>query len=1017
MRKLLQSLFLLMLFAFTAAAQNKTITGRVLGAADGLPIPGVSVKVAGTTTGAQTNAEGRYTLSIPSATESLEFSYLGFLTKTELIGNRTVINVSLESDEKSLQEVIVTGYGSAARTKVTGAVGKVSSEKVNNIPVGSIDQILQGRVAGLYVTAGSGQPGSSARVTIRGIGSINGTTQPLYVLDGIPIETGVFSTLNPSDFESVTVLKDASSTAIYGSRGSNGVIVITSKRGKAGRVVFSANTQFGFSNRTSPKFEMLNSPQRLQFEEEVGLENNITLGPGWYLSAKNPANAGLSAAEKARNAQMLDSLSQIKSPYLDLFFQKGKFQEHEVTASGGNENFRFYSSANYYKQQGIAVRSGIERYSFRTNVDFNQGRLSGSANVNAGFSNNSLIEQENSTNGNNPFSAAYYALPYELPYINGKLITNYNAATALPPGYELLDQREGATALDALLNSTNKSNQSKAGISANLRYRITNDLYAKTTLGIDYRETNGIRTTTPFSAYSAAFGFPGNQGRYTEAYTRNWQLTSTSGLTYAKTFDQKHDFEAQALFELNRVRFKTLSTTGYGINPKLQGTPAGVTPGSAANSFIPLLTGSRTQSLMASFISSLRYTYDDKYTITGSYRYDGSSTVPENNRYKGFWSVGASWNAKKESFLLPVSWLNELRVRASYGLTAAPFTSDFGYFQSYSNTRYGTSTGIAQTSPGNPQYDWEFQKQLDLGADFSVWNNRARFVFDWYNRNTFNLFISQSLSATSGFGSLSVNAGKMRNRGVEADVQVDVVSQRDLRVTLGANFNYNKNEITDLGQVNEFVLGTSIIRKGLPYGSHYQVKYAGVNAQTGEPMFYNLDGSITTNYNAATQSQATFGTFQPVFQGGFNLGANYKGIYFDAFFSFADKVTRFNNEDFFTQNITFATSNVSTLVLKRWRKPGDVTDVQSIASVRRFSSADLQDASYIRFRNFNLGYVFPKSLISKIKYVSGVRVYLQGQNLYTWTKWRGFDPEDSNNIAQFEYPNARTYTLGLKVDF
>ncbi|MEE1946366.1 SusC/RagA family TonB-linked outer membrane protein [Pedobacter sp. KR3-3] len=1017
MRKLLQSLFLLMLFAFTAAAQNKTITGRVLGAADGLPIPGVSVKATGTNIGVQTNVEGRYVLSIPSSIESIEFSYLGFLTKTEVVGNRTTINVSLESDEKSLQEVIVTGYGSASRTKVTGAVGKVTSEKINDIPVGSIDQILQGRVPGLYVTAGSGQPGSNARVTIRGIGSINGSTQPLYVLDGIPIETGVFSTLNPADFESVTVLKDASSTAIYGSRGSNGVIVITSKRGKAGKVVFSANTQFGFSNRTSPKFEMLNTTQRLQFEEEVGLENNLTLGPGWYLSAKNPANAGLSTAEKARNAQMLDSLSRIKSPYLDIFFQKGKFQEHEVNASGGNENFRFYSSANYYKQEGIAVRSGIERYSFRTNVDFNQGRLSGSANVNAGFSNSSLIEQENSTNGNNPFSAAYYSLPYELPYVNGKLITAYNAATALPPGYELLDTREGATALDALLNSQNKSNQTKAGLSTNLRYRITNDLYAKTTFGIDYRETNGIRTTVPFSGYSAAFGFPGNQGRYTEAYTRNLQLTSTSGLTFAKTLNEKHDFEAQALFEMNRVKFKTLSTTGYGINPKLQGTPAGVTPGSAANLFIPLLTGNRSQSLLASFISSARYTYDDKYTVTGSYRYDGSSTIPSANRYKGFWSVGASWNAKKEDFIAKIDWLNELRVRGSYGLTAAPFISDFGYFQTYGNTRYGTSTGIAQTSPGNPEYDWEFQKQLDLGVDFSVWKNRARFVFDWYNRNTFNLFISQSLSSTSGFGSLNVNAGKMRNRGIEADVQVDVVSQSDLRVTLGANFNYNKNEITDLGQVNEFVLGTSIVRKGLPFGSHYQVKYAGVNTQTGEPMFYNLDGTITTNYNAATQSQATFGTYQPVFQGGFNLSASYKGLYFDAFFSFADQVTRFNNEDFFTQNRTFATSNVSTLVLKRWRKPGDVTDVQSISSVRRFSSADLQDASYIRFRNFNIGYAFPKKLMSKIKYASGIRVFLQGQNLYTWTKWRGFDPEDNNNIAAFEYPNARTYTLGLKVDF
>jgi TonB-linked SusC/RagA family outer membrane protein len=1003
--------------ALPAIAQNKTITGKVLGATDGLPMPGVSVRATGSTVATQTSSDGRYSISVSSSIESLEFTYLGFLKKTEIIGTKTEINVSLVSDDKSLQEVVVTGYGSTARDKVTGSVGKVTSEKINDIPVGSIDQILQGRVAGLFVAAGSGQPGQNARVTIRGIGSINGSTQPLYVLDGVPIESGVFSTLNPSDFESVTVLKDASSTAIYGSRGSNGVIVITSKRGKAGKIVFSYKSQFGFSNRTTPKFEMLNTQQRLQFEEEVGLENNTTIGPGWFLSDKNPANANISSSEKARNAQLLDSISQIKSPYLDLFFQKGKFQEHEVTASGGSENFRFYSSSDYYKQAGIAVRTGIERYNFRTNVDFSQGRLTGSANVNAGFSNNSFLEQENSTNGNNPFSAAYYSLPYETPFVNGKLITAFNYQTALPAGYELLDQREGATALDALRNSTNTTNQSKAGISANLRYRITDDLFAKTTLGLDYRETDGIRTTVPYSGYSAAFGFPNNQGRYSEAFTRNLQIISTSGLTYAKTINEKHDFDVQALFEINRIKFKTLSTTGYGINPKLQQTPAGVTAGSAANSFIPLLTGSRSQSLLASFISNGRYTYDGKYTVTGSYRYDGSSTIPKDNRYKGFWSVGAGWNAKKESFLTDVNWLSELRLRGSYGLTAAPFISDFGYFQTYGNTRYGTSTGIAPTAPGNPQYDWEFQKQLDLGADFAVWKNRARFVFDWYNRNTFNLFISQSLSSTSGFATLNVNAGKMRNRGVEADVQVDVISTSDLTVTLGANFNYNKNEITDLGQVNEFILGTSIVRKGLPFGSHYQVGYAGVNPQTGVPLFYNLDGTVTENYNSATMSQATFGTYQPNFNGGFNLGASYKGLYFEAFFSFANNVTRFNNEDFFTQNPTFASANVSTLLLNRWRKPGDITNVQGFGSTRRFSSADLQDASYLRFRNFNLGYSLPKSIIDKVKFASSISVFVQGQNLYTWTKWRGFDPEDNNNIAAFEYPNARTYTAGLKVNF
>lgn len=998
---------------YAAAASRKKdilVTGKVVDDA-GLPLPGVSVKVSGLAIAAATDGNGNYTIRVPDGNAVLEFTFLGYARQVASVGSRTVINIMLKTDSQNLSEVTVTGYTSYTRQQSASSSAVVSGKDMSQTALPTFDQVLQGRVSGLQVSSGSGQPGASARVILRGIGTISGNTTPLYVLDGIPIEDSYFQTLNSSDFESVTVLKDATSKAQYGSKGANGVIVITTKKGKSGKVQFNYKSQYGISKLTSPKFNMMNTTQRLQFEEEIGLETGSDIGPGWAFSKKNPEYADKTPAEQQRGNAILDSISKINTNWKDIFFRTGKFTEQQVDASGGNENVRFYSSLNYYKQDGIAVRSGLQRYSIRNNVDFNSGKLSGSINTNLGYSESSMIEDEGRSSGDNPLSAVYYALPYEYPYAaDGTLVHNGNS-----DDYEIYDQREGSKALERLLNTTNKDNQFKTILSGSLNYKITSDLTAKTRLGIDFRELTTEHFVRPGS-YSGEQE-DGEKGSFAEGLSRNFSMISTSGLTYARTID-KHNFELTGLYEITKQHARAFGYKAYGIDPRLPETPAGATPGSSENSFIPTFNGGRTKNALISYIALGRYTFDDRYTLNASYRYDGSSTLPAKNRWHGFYSVGMAWNVKKENFLANSEFINDLKIRASYGTTASPFPGNFTYLSAYSTTSYGGNSGIYPSAYGSVDYDWEYAKDFNVGFDLDMMDNRLHLVTDIYNKSTANLFLDIPVSLTSGVGTLPVNAGAMRNRGIEVDFRVDVIRNDAFKWNVGLNFAYNKNKITSLAGSDGFEQNASeIVRVGLPYGSHYAPKWAGVDPKTGDPLYYDRDGNKTTDYNAVTMSVADFGSLYPPFTGGFNTSLNYKGFNLIALFTFANNVYRYNNEDYYNENPSFGTSGQSVRMLNnRWKKEGDNALLPRYDAKRSFSSKDIQDASYLRLRNVNLSYALPKSLLTGTK-ISGVNLFVQGSNLLTWTKWKGFDPEDSNGEAMFDYPSSRTYTFGLNVNF
>jgi TonB-linked SusC/RagA family outer membrane protein len=1020
---------LLILLAFgicvtsNAYAQSKQITGKVTASDDGLPIIGASIKAENSTVGTQSDASGNYSITVPAGTSRLTVSYVGYTPQTVSIGNRSVVNLVLVGDNSQLNEVVVTGYTSSSRDKSTVSSTKVSAKNIENVPIGSFDQVLQGRVPGLSVLAGTGQPGAVATVYVRGATSINGSNTPLYIVDGVPVEPSVFSTLNPNEFESVDVLKDAAATSLYGSRGATGVLVITTKRGKAGKTVFNYDVQVGFSERSSTKFNMLTT------QEQLSLQNTLRLGPGFTLSPSNTAAVSatvngqrltLTAAQKAR---ALDSLGQINTQWDDLFFRKGSFQSHQLSASGGNENTRFYTALSYYSQEGIAIRSKLDRYNLRFNLDHTAGKLKLGLQSGIGWSKSNFVESEAAIALANPFAAAYLALPYESPYYNGGsqiYTTNWAGQSTTP--FPVFDSRLGSNALSRIDNTFIKNNQLKQTLSLNLSYEFFKGFTAKSTLGVDFRETVNESGVYPLTLQGSQTT-NGGAGSYSTGNSRNLQLIQTSGFQYLNSFG-KHDFFATTLFETIRNRLLSFNYTAFGINPALLNTPAGVSQGAATapgNTVIPTVGGGKTQSGINSYIAIVKDTYADKYTLQVSVRRDGSSQVPAVNRWHNFFSVSGNWNAKKEDFLQDVKWLDVLRLRASYGTTATPFGTgngnNFGYLALYSATNYAGLGGIAPSTPGNPEYNWEFTKQTDVGVEFGFFNNRLRSTVDLYIKNTNNLFVSRQLSATSGFGSVNVNAGSMRNKGIEFQLEGDVVKSKDWLVNIFSNFAYNKNSITSLGQVNQFEQGTSIIRTGLPLGSHYTVKSAGVDPQTGNYLYYNRDGSTTTTYSAATQSVAEFGTFYAPYQGGFGLNLNYKTFSISSLFSYAQQFSRFNNQSFFLTNpANIAAYGLDNVVNTVWTTPGQITTIGGVSSQRQFNSVDIQDASFVRFRNLLVSYNLPQTVVKKLKYFSSVRIFAQGQNLYTWTKWTGFDPEDSNNLASFEYPTPRTFTFGLSVN-
>lgn len=967
-------------------AQERIVSGKVVAQDGKAALPGVTVAVKGTTQGTSTDEDGNFTVSVPDASAVLVFSFIGYKTTEVIIGTRTTLDVTLETDETQLTELVVTGYGDAERKALTGTINTVSGKQIQDVPIASIDQILQGRSPGVLVMGSSGQPGAAATVTIRGRGSISASTTPLYVLDGVPIDPTSFNTLNPNDYDIVNILTDASATSIYGSRAANGVILLNSKKGKAGKTRFTYRTQYGVAQRPSNnKLKLMNSNQKIDYELMVG---GSPIG-------------GLSAEE-------IDALRKINTDWAKILFQNATYQTHEVSAQGGNEKTTFFFSGAYLKQDGTVKTTSLERYTSRLNLAHESGSFRFGVNSTFGFSKNKLT-REGDTYIGSPLNAIRWANPYETPYDENGEYTVIRTGQPNP--------------LQELTENTQQSNDAKVVGNIYAAYDLPiKGLTARTSFGMDYGQSDQTfyndRTTNAGSQST------GGDGSLTRAFGYDARFINTNSLNYSTTFGEDHSLSVGLYQETNFRQVSGFTFTGFGLTGNLK-NEAGLT---VSSTYLPTLGGNKTESGLSSVFGDIRYGFKDRYHLSVGVRRDGSSRFGSGNQYATFYSVGANWIISDEAFFQNLSkTVNLVKLNASFGTSGNQ--EGIGDFQSrelYSaaGVTYDGQAGILQTQLANPDLKWETQKMFDISLEYGLFNDRVTGKFGFYNRLTEDLLYPSPLSLTTGYGSLTQNVGSLRNRGFEISVGADVIRSNGFVWNVNANFTYNKNEVVEIyGDLDELPTGLTILKKGKPIGTNYMVEYAGVNPANGNPLYRKLDGTLTSEFSLS--DVRTWGTrFAPRF-GGFTNTFSYRGIELSIFFTWVHGNQIYNNDRTNVENPTYFVDQMAASMLTAWKQPGDITEVPRVTpfegspapAYQAQTTRYLENGSFLRLRNVLLSYDLPSTLVSKAR-LSNVRVFVQGQNLFTRTEFLGWDPElAAGTLTGAQYPSLRTITAGLNIGF
>ena len=988
MRKILLTCLTLLfvLVSTTAWAQDRTVSGKVTDES-GLPLPGVSVLLKGTGTGAPTDIDGNYSLSVPASGGILVFNFLGYTTQEIEIGNRSVINIQLQPDVTSLGEVVVVGYGSQDVRALTGSITTVGSESIEKIPLSDVSRTLQGSVAGLMSTGASGTPGASAQVRIRGIGSTTASAAPLYILDGIAIESEDLSNntataspltnINPNDIESITVLKDAASTAIYGSRGSNGVIIINTKQGKAGQTKVNVNAQFGWSDQAYQEYERLNRDEYIELREEALINAGV-----------DPATAAVDAINGAADTN-----------WEDVIFRTGRTNNYSVSLSGGDEKTTFFVSGGYFMQEGITIATNFDRLSARVNIEHKASdKLRVGMNMAPSYS-----RQDNTTSG-----ATFNSLILQSMLL-APTAPIYNEDGTFFTGFPGLLGGGGYNPI--AITSLDRRDNNVARIIGKMfaDYTIIPDLTVRSELSIDFY--NGTEQVYQNSQYGDGRTV---QGRANVETQRGiiWQSTNT--LNYNKSFGDVHDLNFTGVFEtLGRSRVETSTTSEGFASDELRNPVSGANPATAS--------GTETESSLVSFAGILRYEFNGRYFANASFRRDGSSRFGADVKYGSFWSFGGGWLISEESFMSGLDFVNSLKLRAGYGETGNESIGDFRSQGLFEPQSYNNSPAYIPSQIPNPELTWEKGNMINVGLDFRLLDGKISGSVEWYNRTTESLLFEVPVSRVTGFNNVIKNAASLENKGWEFTLNTTNIETGDLRWTTNFNIAFNKNEVIEIGGgQTEIIAGTKKRTVGHDWSEYYVARYAGANPATGAPMWYDADGNLVDTYSAdlrvMTGKNAT-----PDFFGGFTNRVTYKDFDLSAMFTFSYGAYLYDNFSFvYESNGRFMGENQKRTQLNRWQQPGDISQFpRRVAGSNVFQSAthtaDLQDGSFIRLRNITLGYKLPSDVVSKVG-LKSARVYLMGTNLLTFSAFDGLDPEQAvNGIDSFTYPNPRTVSVGLDV--
>jgi TonB-linked SusC/RagA family outer membrane protein len=1002
MRKFILLSLGFLLLGLYAIAQTRTISGKVTDE-KGNGLANASVLVKGTNIGTTTDPNGSYSLAIPANATAIVISYVGLGDKEITLTNTNTYNVSLLPTSKAdLNEVVIVGYGTQQRRKVTGAISKVASSEIENVPMSSVDQILQGKVAGLQSVAASGQPGSLQQIRIRGIGSINASSSPLYVIDGIPVNTGDFSGatnsssliagLNPNDIESVSVLKDAASASIYGSRAANGVILINTKKGRAGKTRIRIDGEVG-----SNDIAFFPDLARPLTREEFG-----------QLTTEGVLNIGGSQADVDFYLDQLGYNTNANYNWLDLVKRKGQQQQYNVSASGGDTKTQFFLSGGYFKQISEIIGSDFKRYSVNTNVRHQAGkRLTLGATLNV----SSFHQQGESESSNfrNPIIAALALLPTQEAF-NPDGTPNYD-----PNIFYQIFNPLAIRQFDRLSNQT-----SKLLGSVNAEFNILDNLKLTSRYGVDYSNIEEYNYYNPFFG-DFSTSDPATTGLFINNYTRlfNWVWTNLADYDF-RTLQNKLSGHLTAGYEAQKSTQLTQTGSGNGLPLTTSVTyPTPVTPAT------PTYAGSDYSFI--SVLSKAELSFLNRYTLTGSLRRDGSSRFGLDNRYGTFWSVGAAWSIDQESFMQNISFISLLKLRGSYGVNGNAGIGNYGWRSTYSFT--GTYNSLPANFPnnvGNQNLTWEQNKPLDIGLELGIFKNRVTIEADWYKRVTDQLLLNEPLSPTSGFTSFSNNVGAMENRGIELTVDATPVQLKNFRWNLSINAAWNKNEVTRLREGQSEIRNLPyIIRVGEDVQSIFTRLWAGADPQTGDPLWYKDETRKETTSDFSQAQRAIIGSASPKGFGGVSTTLTYKFVSLDAQFNYQYGNYLYDQWGFlFTGDGAFGALNHNRKQLQRWQKPGDITDVprydffnataSNASSTRYFYKGD-----YIRLRNLALRFDIPSSVVNRMK-LSQVSFYVRGTNLWTkaFDKNITMDPEqgiNGTNDLQFFIPKSITVGLNIQL--
>ena len=990
-------MFFACLFLSIGMAMAQThVSGIVTSSEDGEPVIGATVKVVGSqTAGTVTDIEGRFSLSVSKPGVELEFSSIGMVSKrVKASENMTVV---LQVDSHTLEQVVITGYGSAKKLgSVVGSIASVDKKKLESIVTPNFTDALAGQVSGLSVLSGAGDPSQSATIRLRGINSIQSSSQPLFILDGAPIDAAFYATLNPADIESITVLKDAASTAIYGARAANGVIVLTSKQGKySEQVSLSVRAQYGIAGPTSDGVEMMNSKQYVKFRDLIGqpvsdevrtLVDKYNINTNW-------------------RDEMIDNAA----PTLDV----------NATMQGGGQTVNYYVSFNHHKQDGLIEMSKMHRNTLNARINARLNRF-----FKIGFTTNLGVQRysqnaEWSASGAiyaaNPLVFARKAMPFDTPYQytideNGKMIK----------GDRAIGLKYSGIVMPWWYNAHRNYYRNKLTLNTSVTETFTplEGLTFQALQSINGLESMNHGSLSPYDAFVDGMGnkIDAMKGSVSASSSRYYQFTLSHTAEWRKQFGDH--YVGILLGEETRIeRSRGLSAYSEGqTDSRLLLLPHGttVTPGDLGDSF--------GEEVANSLFANAEYNYKEKYYVTGSIRRDGSSKFAPGHRWGTFWSAGAKWDLKKEDFLKDVEWLNDLSLSVNYGTTGNDSgTGSYGYFGSYGvGGLYNGESSLGIASMSNPDLTWETTAKWNVGLNFSIFD-RAHFQVDFYRNKSTDMLMSIPYSMTTGFSSGIGNVAAMTNTGVEANVDVDILKTKDFYWSFKANVGYNKNEITELFQGrDEYVLANTGLKMavGHAYGEFFQVRFAGVDPMTGAPLYYDKDGNKTKKFNEERDAVFLGKKRYAPWTGGFGTNFRYKNVSLIADFAWVAGKYMMINDDHFIANPQLATGwNQRVEMLNIWTTPGQITDIPGAKYDVQFTDQMLQNASFLRMKTLSIQYEFPKKWMQATRYIKGVKVFGIARNLFTITPFEGYDPEPDQNLVQFNYPNTRQFVFGAEISF